>query len=139
MFASYAAIFVPPGTYRLDADVPRNRWGRIVIDGCLPPGTDCRVAAVSTDHEFETAIGHQPASVALAGAKRYLGRLSHQPIQVRVGLDLEQPIPGVPPARLGDVHPHRRKPLAIQRCRGLQPGNDGHLVFGGRAAEYDAY
>jgi phage tail-like protein len=48
-------------TYRLDADVPRNRWGRIVIDGCLPGGTDCRVATVTADDEFATAIGHQPA------------------------------------------------------------------------------
>jgi phage tail-like protein len=48
-------------TYRLDSGRARNRWGRILIDGCLPAGTDCRVATVTSDDEFETAVAHQPA------------------------------------------------------------------------------
>ncbi|MGH3774184.1 MAG: phage tail protein [Pseudonocardiaceae bacterium] len=48
-------------TYRLDAGVPRNRWGRVVLDVCLPPGTDCRIATVTTDDEFDTAVAPAPA------------------------------------------------------------------------------
>jgi phage tail-like protein len=52
-------------TYRLDAGVPRTRWGRVILDACLPPGTDCRIATVTTDDEFETAV---PAAPALPAA-----------------------------------------------------------------------
>jgi phage tail-like protein len=52
-------------TYRLDSGMPRNRWGRVILDACLPPGTDCRVATVSSDDEYETAL---PATPALPAA-----------------------------------------------------------------------
>jgi phage tail-like protein len=48
-------------TYRLDSGVPLNRWGRVVLDACVPPGTDLRLATVTTDDEYETAIPHVPA------------------------------------------------------------------------------
>ncbi len=48
-------------TYRLDSGVPRNRWGRVILDACLPPGTDCRIATVSSDDEYETALAATPA------------------------------------------------------------------------------
>ena len=48
-------------TYRLDSGVPRNRWGRVILDACLPPGTDCRIATVSSDDEYETALPPAPA------------------------------------------------------------------------------
>lgn len=48
-------------TYRLDSGVPVNRWGRIVLDACVPAGTDLRLATVTTDDEFETAVAHVPA------------------------------------------------------------------------------
>ncbi|MFC3744983.1 phage tail protein [Paractinoplanes deccanensis] len=51
-------------TYRLDSGQPRNRWGRIILDGCLPPGTDCRVAAVTSDDDFETGLPPAPADPA---------------------------------------------------------------------------
>jgi phage tail-like protein len=48
-------------TYRLDAGVPRNRWGRVILDACLPLGTDCRIATVTSDDEYETALAATPA------------------------------------------------------------------------------
>lgn len=48
-------------TYRLDAGAAGNRWGRVLLDACLPPGTDCRIATVTTDDEFATAVVHTPA------------------------------------------------------------------------------
>jgi phage tail-like protein len=51
-------------TYRLDSGQPRNRWGRIILDGCLPPGTDCRIAAATSDDDFETALPPAPADPA---------------------------------------------------------------------------
>ena len=51
-------------TYRLDSGLPRNRWGRVILDGCLPPGTDCRIATVTSDDEYETALPPAPAQPA---------------------------------------------------------------------------
>lgn len=48
-------------TYRLDSGRPGNHWGRIILDGCLPPGTDCRIAAATSDDDFETALAAAPA------------------------------------------------------------------------------
>jgi phage tail-like protein len=41
--------------------VPSNRWGRIILDACLPPGTDCRIATVTSDDEYATAVPADPA------------------------------------------------------------------------------
>ncbi|MGW0229335.1 phage tail protein [Actinopolymorpha singaporensis] len=51
-------------TYRLDSGLPRNRWGRVILDGCLPPGTDCHIATATSDEEYETALPPAPAQPA---------------------------------------------------------------------------
>ena len=45
-------------TYRLDSGTPRNRWGRLTIEACIPDGTECLVATVSADDEFATEAAH---------------------------------------------------------------------------------
>lgn len=42
-------------TYRLDSGRPRNQWGRILIEACIPEGTRCLVATVSADDEDASA------------------------------------------------------------------------------------
>ncbi|MDH3299298.1 MAG: phage tail protein [Acidimicrobiia bacterium] len=51
-------------TYRLDSGVPLNKWGRLFIEACLPEGTDCRVATISSDDEFASASTHADAEPA---------------------------------------------------------------------------
>ncbi len=51
-------------TYRLDSEVARNRWGRILIEACVPDGTTIVVGAVSSDDEFASAVAHNPAEPA---------------------------------------------------------------------------
>jgi phage tail-like protein len=51
-------------TYRLDSGVPLNKWGRVFIEACLPEGTDCRVATISGDDEFSSAMPHAEAEPA---------------------------------------------------------------------------
>jgi phage tail-like protein len=52
-------------TYRLDSRVPRNRWGRILLEACVPDGTECLVASVTSDDEFETEIAPTPPDPAV--------------------------------------------------------------------------
>ncbi len=51
-------------TYRLDSGVPRNAWGRVLVEACLPEGTACLVGTVTTDDEFETAVPPLPPEPA---------------------------------------------------------------------------
>jgi phage tail-like protein len=48
-------------TYRLDSGQPRNQWGRVLIEACIPDGTRCLIATVSTDDEYVSAVAHLPA------------------------------------------------------------------------------
>lgn len=43
-------------TYRLDSGTARNQWGRVLVEGCVPPGTSLEISAMTTDDEFETSI-----------------------------------------------------------------------------------
>jgi phage tail-like protein len=46
--------FLPAGrvtTYRLDSGSYRTRWGRVLLDACLPPGTGVAVRSVTTDDD----------------------------------------------------------------------------------------
>lgn len=45
-------------TYRLDSGVPANRWGRLLLEACVPDGTSCLVGTVTSDDEFETEVAH---------------------------------------------------------------------------------
>jgi phage tail-like protein len=47
-------------TYRLDSGTPQNRWGRVLVEACVPDGTACLVATSSTDDEYETEVAHLP-------------------------------------------------------------------------------
>lgn len=38
-------------TYRLDSGSYRTRWGRVLLDACLPTGTTVRVRAVTSDED----------------------------------------------------------------------------------------
>ncbi|MDH3754618.1 MAG: hypothetical protein OEU32_12165, partial [Acidimicrobiia bacterium] len=51
-------------TYRLDSGVARNRWGRVLLEACVPDGTECLVGAATSDDEFETETVHVAASPA---------------------------------------------------------------------------
>ena len=51
-------------TYRLDSGAPRNQWGRVFLEACVPDGTECRVAAVTSDDDQPTAIAHTVAEPA---------------------------------------------------------------------------
>jgi phage tail-like protein len=58
-------------TYLLDSGVARNRWGRIFIEACVPDGTECLVATVTSDDEHDAAIAHvaaDPTSCVAASA-----------------------------------------------------------------------
>ncbi|TDW77143.1 phage tail protein [Kribbella pratensis] len=43
-------------SYRFDSGQPGNRWGRIFLDACVPEGTSLRVATLSSDDDYETAL-----------------------------------------------------------------------------------
>ena len=51
-------------SYRFDGGAPGNRWGRLFLDACVPAGTELRVATVSSDDQFETAIAQVPPDPA---------------------------------------------------------------------------
>jgi phage tail-like protein len=51
-------------TYRLDSGTPRNRWGRVLVEACIPTGTSCLVGAVTSDDEVPVALAHVPAEPA---------------------------------------------------------------------------
>lgn len=55
-------------TYRLDSGQPRNQWGRILIEACVPDGTECLVAGVSSDDEYASAVARLPAFPAACTA-----------------------------------------------------------------------
>lgn len=43
-------------SYRFDSGVPLNRWGRVYLEACIPPGTDVRVAVRTADDPSDEAI-----------------------------------------------------------------------------------
>ncbi len=51
-------------TYRLDSRTPRNQWGRVLVEACIPGGTACLVGAVSSDEEHPMALPHVEAEPA---------------------------------------------------------------------------
>ena len=51
-------------TYRLDSGSPLNKWGRLFIEACLPAGTDCRVATVTSDDDYTSQMTHVDAEPA---------------------------------------------------------------------------
>jgi phage tail-like protein len=83
-------------TYRLDSGRPGNQWGRIILDGCLPPGTDCRIATATSDDDFETALPAAPADPAACTP-------SH-------GVTPDLPPAGLVPAATGALHRRRDAP-----------------------------
>jgi phage tail-like protein len=49
-----AATYVATGevrTYRLDSGAYRTRWGRVFVEGCIPPGTSVTLRFVTTDED----------------------------------------------------------------------------------------
>ncbi|MEO1058357.1 MAG: phage tail protein, partial [Actinomycetota bacterium] len=55
--------YLPEGTcttYRLDSGRPRNVWGRMFVEACLPEGTELYVGASTSDDEHASAIAMAP-------------------------------------------------------------------------------
>ena len=52
-------------TYRLDSGQPRNNWGRVFVDACLPEGTEVVIGAATSDDEHAGAIDRVPAHPAV--------------------------------------------------------------------------
>ena len=48
-------------TFRLDSGTPANRWGRILVEACIPDGTACLVAAATADDDLATEVLHEDA------------------------------------------------------------------------------
>ena len=58
-------------TYALDSGVARNRWGRVFIEACVPGGTECLVATVTSDDEYDAEVARvaaDPSSCVAATA-----------------------------------------------------------------------
>ena len=51
-------------TYRLDSGTPRNRWGRVLLEACVPDGTGLSVATTSTDDDDLAPVGLSSPSPA---------------------------------------------------------------------------
>lgn len=51
-------------TYRLDSQTAQNRWGRVLLEACVPKGTSCVVGAVTSDDDHVTEIPHTVAHPA---------------------------------------------------------------------------
>jgi phage tail-like protein len=51
-------------TYRLDSGTPRNRWGRLFLEACIPDGTSCLVGASTSDDDYVTQVPHAPPEPA---------------------------------------------------------------------------
>lgn len=83
-------------TYRLDSGRPGNQWGRLVLDACLPPGTDCRIAAATSDDDFDTALPASPADPAACTPGH--------------GITPALPPDGLLPAATGALHRRRDAP-----------------------------
>ncbi|HEV8474657.1 MAG TPA: phage tail protein [Methylomirabilota bacterium] len=65
-FAPWAQLTTPP----LDGDEPGRQWHRLVIDGCVPPGTAVGVetrAADDPDELVDQSFEHEPAPMLRPG------------------------------------------------------------------------
>lgn len=51
-------------TYRLDSGTPRNRWGRVLIEACVPDGTAVTVATTTSDDDDLAPVPHVAPSPA---------------------------------------------------------------------------
>ena len=47
-------------TYRLDSRTPRNQWGRVLLEACVPDGTAVSIATTTTDDDDLVSV---PAAV----------------------------------------------------------------------------
>jgi phage tail-like protein len=69
-----AARFAPSGrliTYRLDSGSYRTRWGRVLLDACLPPGTGVSVRCLTSDQDdVEDPIPAQPPARGVQTIRR---------------------------------------------------------------------
>ncbi|KAF0956735.1 MULTISPECIES: phage tail protein [Rhodococcus] len=51
-------------TYRLDSGTPRNKWGRLFLEACVPDGTSCLAGTWTSDDEYVTELPHVPPEPA---------------------------------------------------------------------------
>lgn len=100
-------------TYRLDSGAYRTRWGRVLLDACLPPGTGVTVRSLTTDDD-DVADPVASAPPARGG------------ITVRRP-DLTPPLPGaaaLTQASAADAAPLFRRPTGREQPWAQIPADD---------------
>ena len=112
-------------TYRFDSGTYRTRWGRMFLDGCLPPHTSVTARFVTTDDDEvpDPAPWTAPNRTVLGGGPTHRGALSAVAVP-----DPARRCPG----RLGDLPPPERQRTAVAdrsggHLRGAGPGRAGPL------------